>query len=158
MKLIKGNTTLSEDQQWVESIIEKDQLNQFNLTNTDAPFNYYESFPEKMLTRIHSEKMNQQKTFEWRNLFFNNYARMAVAAAFITVVAGTYLMNNNNLKKMSTALVSIQEIPNDEIINYINNNEAIAELDIDADLTKENTSLQSFNENEIQKIHQSLTQ
>jgi predicted house-cleaning NTP pyrophosphatase (Maf/HAM1 superfamily) len=102
--------------------------------------------------------MNQQKTFEWRNLFFNNYARMAVAAAFITVVAGTYLINNNIVKKMSTALVSIQEIPNDEIINYINNNEAIAELDIDADLTKENTSLQSFNENEIQKIHQSLTQ
>ena len=43
MENLKEKKSLTQDQQWVESIVKKEHLNRFNLTNTDAPFNYFES-------------------------------------------------------------------------------------------------------------------
>jgi hypothetical protein len=50
----------------------------------------------------------------------------------------------------------MQEIPNEEIINYVNNNEALAELDLDLAINKENAALESLGEIEIQKIQKAI--
>ena len=108
--------SLQQDQQWVESIVKKDQLNSFNLTNTDAPFNYFESFPEKIITRIQSEK-NKPKNSILKIIFLNPFAKIAVAATFILILGGTYLYNTPSTKKAVSEQISLQEIPNEEIIN-----------------------------------------
>ena len=146
---------LQHDQQWVESIVKKDQLNSFNLTNTDAPFNYFESFPEKIMTRIQSEK-NKPKNSILKIIFLNTYAKIAVAATFILIIGGTYLYNTVDTKKAESEPISLQEIPNEEIINYVNNNEAIAEVDLDLVINKENASLENLGEIEIQNIQKAI--
>ena len=54
--------------------------------------------------------------------------------------------------------VSIQQIPNEEMTNYVINNEAIAELDFDLIINKENEALKNLEETEIQKIQKSIIQ
>lgn len=151
------NESLQQDQQWVESIVKKDQLNRFNLTNTDAPFNYFESFPEKIITRIQTEK-NRPKNSILQLLFINQYARVAVAASFILIIVGTYLYNFSSTKKETIQPISLQEIPNIEIINYVKNNEAVAEIDLDLVIKKENASLENLEEIEIQNLQKAIIQ
>lgn len=147
---------LKQDQQWVESIIEKDHLNRFNSTNTDAPINYFESFPDRLMQRIQMEKNNHTKPSLFKMFFLQPYGKIAVAASFILIVAGTYLLNTAN--KAKTVTVSIQEISIDEMKNYVNNNEAIAELDFDYVIKKESASLEKLGESEIKEIQKAIIQ
>lgn len=157
MNLPMEKESLQQDQQWVESIVKKDQLNRFNLTNTDAPFNYFESFPKKIITRIQTEK-NKPSTSILKIIFLNPYAKIAVAATLILILGGTYLYNTPSTKKVVSEQISLQEIPNEEIINYVNNNEAIAEIDLDLVIKKENASLENLEEIEIQNIQKAIIQ
>jgi hypothetical protein len=157
MNLPMEKESLQQDQQWVESIVKKDQLNRFNLTNTDAPFNYFEFFPEKIITRIQTEK-NKPSTSILKIIFLNPYAKIAVAATLILILGGTYLYNTPSTKKVVNEQISLQEIPNEEIINYVNNNEAIAEIDLDLVIKKENASLENLEEIEIQNIQKAIIQ
>jgi hypothetical protein len=157
MRLPMERESLQQDQEWVESIVKKDQLNRFNLTSTDAPFNYFESFPEKMNTRIQLEK-NKPKNSILKIIFLNQYAKMAIAATFILIIGGTYLYKNTSTKKVVSNPISLQEIPNEEIINYVNNNESIAEIDLDLVINKENASLENLEEIEIQNIQKAIIQ
>ena len=88
MEHLKEKDSLEQDQQWVESIVKKDHLNRFNLTNTDAPFNYFESFPDQIMKRIQLEKNNNANTSAVKIFFINHYAKMAVAASFIILIVG----------------------------------------------------------------------
>jgi len=156
MELLKEKESLHQDQQWVESIVKKEHLNRFNLTNTDAPFNYFESFPDQIMTRIQLEKNNSTKTPAIKIFFINHYSKMAIAASFMLLVTGAYLYNNANIKKDIVEIVSLQEIPNEEMTNYVTKNEAIAELDFDLIIKKENASLENLEETEIQKIQKAI--
>ena len=156
MKMQTEQDLLKQDQQWVESIIEKDHLNRFNSTNTDAPINYFESFPDRLMQRIQMEKNNHTKPSLFKMFFLQPYGKIAVAASFILIVAGTYLLNTAN--KAKTVTVSIQEISIDEMKNYVNNNEAIAELDFDYVIKKESASLEKLGESEIKEIQKAIIQ
>jgi hypothetical protein len=81
---------------------------------------------------------------------------MAVAASFIILIVGAYMFNNTTMKMEPLTTVSIQEIPNEEMTNYVTNNEAIAELDLDLIIKKENSSLENLEETEIQKIQKAI--
>ena len=61
-----GNS-LEQDRAWAESLLNKQNLSQFNLSKTDAPFNYFESFPDQLMKRIESEK--KQKIRKVRKYF-----------------------------------------------------------------------------------------
>ena len=158
MELLKEKESLLQDQAWVESIVKKDHLNRFNLTNTDAPFNYFETFPDQIMKRIQLEKNKTTNSSAVKIFFINHYAKMAVAASFIILIVGAYMFNNTTMKMEPLTTVSIQEIPNEEMTNYVTNNEAIAELDFDLIIKKENSSLENLEETEIQKIQKSIIQ
>ncbi len=156
MEHLKEKDSLEQDQQWVESIVKKNHLNRFNLTNTDAPFNYFESFPDQLMSRIQLEKNKTTNTSAVKIFFINHYAKMVVAASFIILIVGAYMFNNTTMKIETLTTVSIQEIPNEEMTNYVSNNEAIAELDFDLIIKKENSSLENLEETEIQKIQKAI--
>ena len=156
MEHLKEKDSLEQDQQWVESIVKKDHLNRFNLTNTDAPFNYFETFPDQIMKRIQLEKNKTTNSSAVKIFFINHYAKMAVAASFIILIVGAYMFNNTTMKMEPLTTVSIQEITNEEMTNYVTNNEAIAELDFDLIIKKENSSLENLEETEIQKIQKAI--
>lgn len=79
-----------------------------------------------------------------------------MAATFILILGGTYLYNTPSTKKAVSEQISLQEIPNEEIINYVNNNEAIAEVDLDLVINKENASLENLEEIEIQHLQKAI--
>jgi len=49
--------------------LNKQSLNQFNLSKTDAPIHYFESFAEKLMSRIESEKRQKNRKEECKNIF-----------------------------------------------------------------------------------------
>ena len=59
MEIFKNNTnngSLEQDKAWTESLLNEEVLRQFNKSKSTAPIHYFESFPEKLLSRIENEK------------------------------------------------------------------------------------------------------
>ena len=155
-----GNS-LEQDRAWAESLLNKQSLSQFNLSKTDAPFNYFESFPDKLMSRIESEKRQKIEKKNAKIFFLPSFMqpmnRWAVAAAFIIVVGGSFIFLNNSVTKKTQApvvanVISLQELSSEEIESYVDANEWIAEIDIQTQMQKENSKLSSLDEKQIEEI------
>lgn len=155
-----GNS-LEQDRTWADSLLNKQSLSQFNLSKTDAPFNYFESFPDQLMSRIESEKRQKIEKKSAKIFFLPSFMqpmnRWAVAAAFIIVVGGSFIFLNNSVSKKTQAPVvandiSLQELSSEEIESYVDANEWIAEIDIQAQMQKENSKLSSLDEKQIEEI------
>jgi hypothetical protein len=155
-----GNS-LEQDRTWAESLLNKQSLSQFNLSKTDAPFNYFESFPDQLMSRIESEKREKlekkKATIFFLPSFMQPLSRVAIAAAFIIVVGGSFIFLNNSVsKKMQAPIVansiSLEELSSEEIESYVDANEWIAEIDLHTQMQKENSKLSSLDEKQIQEI------
>ena len=161
-----GNS-LEQDRAWAESLLNKQNLSQFNLSTTEAPIHYFESFPDQLMNRIESEKRQKLEKKNAKIFFLPSFMqplnRLAIAAAFIIVVGGSFIFLNNSVsKKMQAGIVvndiSIQELSNEEIESYVDANEWIAEIDVQAQMQKENSKLSSLDEKQIEEIQKIITQ
>ena len=139
----------------------------FNLSTTEAPLNYFESFPDQLMNRIESEKRQKLEKKNAKIFFLPSFMqplnRLAIAAAFIIVVGGSFIFLNNSVSKKTQAGIvandiSIQELSNEEIEFYVDANEWIAEIDVQAQMQKENSKLSSLDEKQIEEIQKIITQ
>ncbi len=155
-----GNS-LEQDRAWAESLLNKQSLSELNASKIDAPFNYFESFPDQLMSRIESEKRQKIEKKNAKIFFLPSFMqpmnRWAVAAAFIIVVGGSFIFLNNSVSKKTQAPVvandiSLQELSSEEIESYVDANEWIAEIDIQAQMQKENSKLSSLDEKQIEEI------
>ena len=142
-------------------------LSQFNLSTTEAPLNYFESFPDQLMNRIESEKRQKLEKKNAKIFFLPSFMqplnRLAIAAAFIIVVGGSFIFLNNSVSKKTQVYIvandiSIQELSNEEIESYVDANEWIAEIDVQAQMQKENSKLSSLDEKQIEEIQKIITQ
>jgi len=83
--------------------------------------------------------------------------RLAIAAAFIIVVGGSFIFLNNSVSKKTQAPIvandiSLQELSSEEIESYVDANEWIAEIDVQAQMQKENAKLSSLDAKQIKEI------
>ncbi len=161
-----GNS-LEQDRAWAESLLNKQSLSQFNLSTTEAPLNYFESFPDQLMNRIESEKRQKLEKKNTKIFFLPSFIqplnRLAVAAVFIIVVGGSFIFLNNSVSKKTQADIvandiSLQELSNEEIESYVDANEWIAEIDVQAQMQKENLKLSSLDEKQIEEIQKIITQ
>lgn len=161
-----GNS-LEQDSAWAESLLNKQSLSQFNLSTTEAPLNYFESFPDQLMNRIESEKRQKLEKKNAKIFFLPSFMqplnRLAIAAAFIIVVGGSFIFLNNSVSKKTQAAIvandiSLQELSNEEIESYVDANEWIAEIDVQAQMQKENSKLLSLDEKQIEEIQKIITQ
>ena len=161
-----GNS-LEQDRAWAESLLNKQNLSQFNLSTTEAPLNYFESFPDQLMNRIESEKRQKLEKKNAKIFFLPSFMqplnRLAIAAAFIIVVGGSFIFLNNSVSKKTQADIvandiSLQELSNEEIESYVDANEWIAEIDVQAQMQKENSKLSSLDEKQIEEIQKIITQ
>ena len=89
--------------------------------------------------------------------FMQPLSRLAIAAAFIIVVGGSFIFLNNSVSKKTEASIvanniSLHELSNEEIESYVDANEWIAEIDVQAQMQKENAKLSSLDAKQIQEI------
>jgi hypothetical protein len=161
-----GNN-LEQDRAWAESLLNKQSLSQFNLSKTDAPIHYFESFPDQLMNRIESEKRQKLEKKNTKIFFLPSFMqplnRLAIAAVFIIVVGGSFIFLNNSVSKKTQAAIvandiSLQELSNEEIESYVDANEWIAEIDVQAQMQKENSKLSSLDEKQIEEIQKIITQ
>ena len=155
-----GNS-LEQDRAWAESLLNKQSLSELNASKTEAPIHYFESFPEKLMNRIESEKRQKIEKKNAKIFFLPSFMqplnRLAIAAAFIIVVGGSFIFLNNSVSKKTQAGIvandiSLQELSNEEIESYVDANEWIAEIDVQAQMQKENVKLSSLDEKQIEEI------
>jgi hypothetical protein len=161
-----GNS-LVQDRAWADSLLNKQSLSQFNLSKTNAPFNYFESFPDQLMSRIEAEKRQKMKKKNAKIFFLPSFMqplnRLAIAAAVIIVVGGSFIFLNNSVSKKTQAPIvandiSLQELSSEEIESYVDANEWIAEIDVQAQMQKENLRLSSLDEKQIEEIKKIITQ
>ncbi|MEY4052471.1 MAG: hypothetical protein EB092_02080 [Chitinophagia bacterium] len=159
-----GNS-LEQDRAWAESLLNKQNLSQFNLSKTDAPFNYFESFPDQLMKRIESEKKQKINKKSPKIFFLPSFMqplnRVAIAAAFIIVVGGSFIFLNNSVWKKTHApivakYISLEELSSEEIESYVDANEWIAEIDVHTQMKKENSRLSSLDEKQIEEIEKTI--
>jgi len=157
-----GNN-LEQDRAWAESLLNKQSLSELNASKTEAPIHYFESFPEKLMSRIERENLAKKKAkIFFLPSFMQPINRGAVAAAFIMLVGGSFIFLKNAVSKKSEASIvsnniSLQEISLEEIETYVDANEWIAEIDVQAQMQKENAKLSRLNEKQIEEIENIIT-
>jgi len=161
-----GNS-LEQDRAWAESLLNKQSLSQLNASMTEVPVHYFESFPDKLMSRIANERLEKLEKKNAKIFFLPSFMqpinRWAVAAAFIIVVGGSFIFLNNSVSKKTEApivanTISIQDISIEEIETYVDANEWIAEIDIQAQVQKENTKLSRLDAKQIEEIKKIITQ
>jgi hypothetical protein len=161
-----GNS-LEQDRAWAESLLNKQSLSQLNASMTEVPVHYFESFPDKLMSRIANERLEKLEKKNAKIFFLPSFMqpinRWAVAAAFIIVVGGSFIFINNSVSKKTEApivanTISLQDISIEEIETYVDANEWIAEIDIQAQVQKENAKLSSLDAKQIEEIKKIITQ
>ena len=161
-----GNS-LEQDRAWAESLLNKQSLSELNASKTEAPIHYFESFPDKLMSRLANEKREKLEKKNAKIFFLPSFMqpmnRWAVAAAFIIIVGGSFIfLNNATYKKIESSMVAsninLQEISIEEIETYVDANEWIAEIDVQAQMQKENAKLSSLDEKQIEEIQKTITQ
>jgi len=161
-----GNS-LEQDRTWAESLLNKQSLSEVNASMTEAPIHYFESFPDKLMSRIANEKREKLEKKN-ANIFFlpaflQPMNRWAVAAAFIIVIGGSFIfLNNAAFKNIEASMVAnninLQDISIEEIETYVDANEWIAEIDVQAQMQKENAKLSNLDEKQIEEIQKIINQ
>jgi len=90
---------LAEDRAWAESLLNKQSLSEWNASKSATPIHYFESFPDKFMSRIANERLEKLEKKNAKIFFLPSFIqpinRWAVAAAFIIVVGGSFIFLNN---------------------------------------------------------------
>ena len=133
---------LEDDKLLVEQLFSKEALANYDRTASDVPSSYFEAFPEKLQQRIAN---NKPKLF-----FLTPIGKMAIAAAFIMIVASTFIFLNSNVdKNLALSSLTIQDISIDEIEAYVDANEWMAEIDWQSEAFKPDTEIEQFYKDSI---------
>jgi len=135
---------LENDQKLAEQLFSKESLSQFNESKVEAPHFYFENFSARVLNKIDQSNPSKAKIFT-----LSRFSKYAVAATLLLAVATTFNFTNNSLRPETSdtkvADINIQEISNEEIESYVNDNESIAEVDWQSELSKYSNHVDPIN-------------
>jgi hypothetical protein len=133
---------LEDDKLLVEQLFSKEALANYDRTASDVPSSYFEAFPEKLQQRIAN---NKPKLF-----FLTPIGKMAIAAAFIMIVASTFIFLNSNVdKNLALSSLTIQDISIDEIEAYVDANEWMADIDWQSEAYEPDAEVEQFYKDSI---------
>jgi hypothetical protein len=135
------NIELQNDKALVEKLFSKDALHNYEANGNTVPMHYFEQFEAQILSKIAEENGIKKSTFS-----IPRWGQFAIAASFFAIIATTYLWIESNVQKQDVASnVSIQDIATTDIDTYVNENEAMAEIDWQTEINKEASNLETLN-------------
>jgi hypothetical protein len=134
------NMDLLEDKAIVEKLFSTDAMSKYNTTIESVPADYFEQFESKLLNEI-------KQPAKVKSLFaIPKWGQIAIAASFFTIVATAYLViQANNKSDITEYNISLAEISTTEIDAYVNENEELAEIDWQTEISNEGKNLESLN-------------
>lgn len=122
MENSEKDISLKEDKALVEALFSKESLMQFNENQQQSNHSFFEQQQASILKAIGQHKA--------RIIIFGKYGKIAVAASILAIIATSYLYIQASKQSTATVeYVKIEDIPSEEIENYVNANELIAEID-----------------------------
>ncbi len=135
------NIEILEDKARAEKLFSKQELQSYETKQNEIPSDYFEKFEAKILNDIASLNKKNKGIFT-----IPKWGQLAIAASFFTIIASTYILIQSNNHKSDVAInISIQEIATAEIDAYVSENEALAEIDWQAEINKEGKNLENLN-------------
>jgi hypothetical protein len=137
----KENIELLADKALVENLFSKQALDNYKANQLEMPEHYFEQFGTQVLSKVAEDK--KAKTIRFT---IPKWGQIAIAASFFAIIASTYLwIESKNTKTDVASNISIQDIATSEIDAYVNENEAMAEIDWQAEINKESSNLENLN-------------
>ncbi len=147
----KENIELINDKALVENLFSKQVLNNYEAKEKKVPTNYFEHFEAQILSKVVKER--KAKTIRFS---IPKWSQIAIAASFFAMIASTYLwIESKNTKTAIASNISIQDIATSEIDAYVNENEAMAEIDWQTEISKESSNLENLNTHLIKDTNNS---
>ncbi len=129
--------SLSEDKALANALFGKEVLSKFEAHNRLVEEDY---FDRQAALIIKATKNKKAPLFK-----IGSYRKLAIAAALLTIVATTYLyLQKNRETETVPAYVKLEEIPISEMENYLNSNEALAEIDWQTQINNEVENLETL--------------
>ncbi len=129
-------STLEEEKALLEQLLSKEALSEFDAHVKEVPAGYFEQFPDAILLKIKAaKKPTSAKLF--------TIGSISMAAAVLLIIASTFIFVQRNKTDSQIATIAIHEIPTSEMEAYVNNNEWIAEVDIQTEINKIETNLET---------------
>ncbi|MEN9697907.1 MAG: hypothetical protein RLZ56_1328 [Bacteroidota bacterium] len=127
---------LQEDQAIANALLGKENLHSWKEVNMQVPHNYFNAFEANTLHKIQNVKPSV------RIFTIGTWKKLAFAASIFAIVVSTYLLlPSNTIQKSNATAMSMQQIPNEEIAAYINENDWVAEVDWHTELNKEEATM-----------------
>lgn len=130
------DSTLKEDKAMMEQLLSTEALSQFDAAMHEVPAGYFEQFPESILLKI-------KATAKPTSAKFFTIGRLSMAAAVLLIIASTFIFVQKNKTDNQIATIAIHEIPISEMEAYVNNNEWIADVDVQSEINKIETNFET---------------
>lgn len=122
--------TLQQDKALIEGLFSKEALMQFEENQMQSSATFFENQQAAILKAVVKKKAAIYMIGQW--------GKIAIAASILAMVATAYIfMKEDPQTDNAVEYVKIEEIPSDEIENYVNNNELIAEIDWSSEINEE---------------------
>ncbi len=139
MKAQQNDNTLLDDKALVENLFNKQTLSQIEDAHKQVPNDFFVQQEQAILSAIRNESPKA------KIISIGTWKKIAIAASFIAIAASAYIFIPSNYTTQEVANnVTIQEIPIAEIESYVNDYEAIAEIDWQSEINKEGSNLESI--------------
>ncbi len=131
MQPTEKDITLNEDKAQIEALFGKQFLAQFEEEQQARSDSFFDTQAAQILADIRKYQKKKSKLYA-----IGSYRQLAIAASFIIFIAATYIFIQSK-QQNEIAKVSIEEIPTEEIDNYLVSNDWVNELDWENTTLKE---------------------
>ena len=131
MQPTDNDITLIEDKAQIEALFGKQSLAQFEEEQQAKSDSFFDTQVAQILADIRKNQKKKSKLYA-----IGSFRQLAIAASFIIFIAATYIFIQSK-QQNEIAKVSIEEISNEEIDNYLVSNDWVNELDWENTTLKE---------------------
>lgn len=128
---------LEKDKNEVKMLFGEAALTEFEYSVNKVPEGYFDTFPGLVLGQV---KKNKAKLF-----LLQPMGKIAVAASFLLVVAATFLYQPTLLDNHQELMaVELKDLSNEEIDEYLSNNELLADIDFHSEINNMSAEFESI--------------
>ena len=126
----------------------EEALKTFESKNTEVPVGYFDQFELDLMQKIKAQKQGPKRA-PILTLFLEHKKYLVAASLLFAIVTGSLFINkteNTNHSIVKVETIEIENLPDELIEAYVNNNELVAEVEWNSAIEAAGTNLISTNQ------------
>jgi hypothetical protein len=126
----------------------EEALKTFESKNTEVPVGYFDQFELDLMQKIKAQKQGPKRA-PIVTLFLEHKKYLVAASLLFAIVTGSLFINkaeNTNDSIVNVETIEIENLPDELIEAYVNNNELVAEVEWNSAIEAAGTNLISTNQ------------